>query len=100
MSSLREAMIRADASEEQDARIAHAVSRALVETPPDEDNDATVRRELAEVERLAREDAFSGLAMEIIARARSMVGRTKWSSTEGLVKRRIVEALRCLPSDD
>jgi hypothetical protein len=53
-----------------------------------------------EDERQAREDEFASWAMEIIVRARQRIGRTKWSGTEGAVKRRIVEALRCLPSDD
>jgi hypothetical protein len=33
-------------------------------------------------------------------RARQRVGRTKWSTTDGVVKRKIVEALRCLAPDD
>jgi hypothetical protein len=101
MSSLRTAMARADeafkddpadeAYREQVVEAGYAaqdaISRAL-----------TVPRE--EIERQAREDEFASWAMEIIVRARQRIGRTKWSGTEGAVKRRIVEALRCLPSDD
>jgi hypothetical protein len=106
MSSLREAMIRADASEEQDERVARTwgpevVGRALVETPHDDQDDyERARREKEEQDRQAREDEYASWAMEIIVRARQRIGRTKWSGTEGAVKRRIVEALRCLPSDD
>jgi hypothetical protein len=106
MSSLREAMIRADASEEQDERIARtwgpeAVGRALV-TNDDDDGQVRedARRAREELERQAREDEYASWAMEIIVRARQRIGRTKWSAAEGIAKRRIVEALRCLPSDD
>jgi hypothetical protein len=100
MSSLREAMNRAEASEEQDERLARTwgpevVGRALVETPHEE-----ARREREELERQAREDEYASWAMEIIVRARQRIGRTRWSAAEGVAKRRIVEALRCLPSDD
>jgi hypothetical protein len=105
MSSLREAMTRATASEEQDERLARTwgpevVGRALVETPHEEEDYEKARREREELERQAREDEYASWAMEIIVRARQRIGRTKWSGTEGAVKRRIVEALRCLPSDD
>jgi hypothetical protein len=100
MSSLREAMARTDeafkddpadeAYREQVVEAGYAaqdaISRAL--TVPRDD------------ERQAREDEFASWAIEIIVRARQRIGRTKWSGTEGAVKRRIVEALRCLPSDD
>lgn len=65
----------------------HAIAVALTTLP----------REDARQE---REDEFASWAMEIIMRARQRIGRTKWSTAEGVVKRRIVEALRCLPSDD
>jgi hypothetical protein len=99
MSSLREAMIRTDAAEEQDERIARtwgpeAVGREL--TALEEPDPALAR----EAERQAREDEYASWAMEIIVRARQRIGRTKWSAAEGVAKRRIVEALRCLPSDD
>lgn len=99
MSSLREAMIRAEAPEEQEERVARvwgpdAVSRALVEV---DDRDDVEKRE---AERQAREDEFASWAMEIIVRARQRIGRTKWSSAEGQAKRRIVEALRCLAPDE
>jgi hypothetical protein len=35
--------------------------------------------------------------MEMIDRARRRNGRIKWSSTEGAVQRRLVDALRSLP---
>lgn len=108
MSSLREAMIRVDADQGsgigledggREERIARtwgpdAVGRALVEV---DDRDDSEKRE---AERQAREDEFASWAMEIIVRARQRIGRTKWSSAEGVAKRRIVEALRCLPSED
>jgi hypothetical protein len=98
-------MIRADASEEQDERVARTwgpevVGRALVETPREEDDYERGRREKEEQDRQAREDEYASWAMEIIVRARQRIGRTRWSAAEGVAKRRIVEALRCLPSDD
>jgi hypothetical protein len=80
-----------------------AVGRALTEVHPNPDRDELAeqeRRQLVEQERQAREDELASLAMEIMVRARQRVGRTKWSTTEGVVKRRIVEALRCLAPDD
>lgn len=99
MSSLREAMARADSFEDKIEAgttwaLENAVGRALVEV---DDADPAEKRE---AERQAREDEYASWAMEIIMRARSRIGRTKWSATEGVVKRRIVEALRCLPSED
>lgn len=97
MSRLREAMQAVDDAPQED-RVAQmwgpeAVGRALVETEP----DPAIKRE---EERQAREDELASFAMEIIVRARQRVGRTKWSTTEGMVKRRIVEALRCLAPDE
>jgi hypothetical protein len=92
-------MSRADEQEEQENRIAQtwgpeAVGRELA---PIEEPDPAIGRE---AERQAREDELASLAMEIVMRARQRVGRTKWSTTEGVVKRKIVEALRCLAPDD
>lgn len=102
MSSLREAMARADSFQDKIEAgttwaLENAVGRALIETPPDVDPDPAIKREEARQE---REDEFASWAMEIIMRARQRIGRTKWSSAEGVAKRRIVEALRCLPSED
>jgi hypothetical protein len=101
MSSLRTAMARAEepsAEERASWQVEEAMGQALVNIA--EDDYEKARREREELERQAREDEYASWAMEIIVRARQRVGRTKWSATEGAVKRRIVEALRCLPSDD
>ena len=103
MSSLREAMARADSFEEQvEAHTswaaqnvgAEAVGRELTAI---EEPDPAIERE---AKRQALEDELASFAMEIIVRVRQRIGRTKWSTAEGVAKRRIMEALRCLPSDD
>lgn len=106
MSRLREAMQAVDDAPQED-RVAQmwgpeAVGRALtIENKFEGEAEARLTEAKArEDERQAREDEYTSWAHEIVNRARSRVGRSKYSATEGRVIRQIVEALRCLQPDD
>jgi hypothetical protein len=104
MSTLRQAMqaVDDDPPESYERVAQEAIGRALtIENKFEGAAEASLTEaKQREDERQAREDELASLAMEIVMRARQRIGRTKWSTTEGVVKRRIMEALRCLAPDD
>lgn len=99
---LREAMRKAEYGELEAIAVAigrEAVEDALGEAPvPATAPELAVA--LAEQERREREDDAATLSMEILARWRQRVNRSKWTRSDGVAQHKIIEALRALPGDE
>lgn len=103
---LREAMLRADGEDDPHSFLpreaAHeAVGRALQVANDDAaERERRERAEQAEQERRERDEDATADAMEIVTRARSRHGRTRWTRADGRAVRQIVDTLRGLMGDE